>query len=90
MAVVWRARAIQDITNIVQYIALDNASAAVMMAKTLSDAGDSLATLPNRGRPGRSPGTRELVITPNYILAYRVSEPETVTILRVWHAKQNR
>jgi plasmid stabilization system protein ParE len=53
-------------------------------------AGDSLATLPRRGRPGRQPGTRELVALPPYIVVYRIAEDDTVTILRIWHAAQDR
>jgi toxin ParE1/3/4 len=51
-------------------------------------AGDALATLPERGRPGRWPGTRELVIarTP-FVLAYRLADG-TVQILRVLHGRR--
>jgi toxin ParE1/3/4 len=45
---------------------------------------------PYRGRPGRQAGTRELVIMPPYLIVYRVSGTEAVTILRVWHAAQDR
>jgi toxin ParE1/3/4 len=44
-----------------------------------------LVELPHRGRPGRWPGTRELVIprTP-YIVPYRV-RGDFIEILRVFH-----
>ena len=44
-----------------------------------------LAAHPHMGRPGRVPGTRELVVTRfRYILPYRVRE-QSVEILRVFH-----
>jgi plasmid stabilization system protein ParE len=43
---------------------------------------------PNRGRPGKKQGTRELVIPSlPYIVAYQVSE-DTVYIARILHAAQ--
>lgn len=33
---------------------------------------------------------REWVVTPNYLIVYRVDEQDRVTILRVWHAAQDR
>lgn len=38
-------------------------------------------------RRGRDPGTREAVITPNYILVYRVTA-EAVEIVNVLHTRQ--
>lgn len=45
---------------------------------------------PRRGRPGRQKNTRELVAMPPYIIVYRVTGTETVTILRIWHFAQDR
>jgi len=53
-------------------------------------AGDSLALFPRRGRPGRAPGTRELVTVVPYVIVYEVDETDTVMILRVWHGAQDR
>jgi len=87
MPVVWRARALADIARIARYIAEDNPVAAGRIAHNLLLAGDSLVIFPRRGRPGRLPGTRELVVMPPYIVVYRVSITDAVTILRVWHAR---
>jgi len=38
-------------------------------------------------RSGRVPGTREAVITPNYILVYRVTE-DAVEIVNLMHTRQ--
>jgi addiction module RelE/StbE family toxin len=90
MAVVWRARAITDIQRIAHYIAADNPVAARRVARELLLAGDSSTLFPRRGRPGRQAGTRELVTIRPYIIVYRVSDTANVTILRVWHAAQDR
>jgi plasmid stabilization system protein ParE len=49
-----------------------------------------LALFPRRGRPGRQTDTRELVVMPPYLIVYRVSGEDVVTILRVWRAAQDR
>jgi len=90
MPLVWRARALADIVRIARYIATDNPVAAARVANRLVLAGDGLVRFPRRGRPGRQSGTRELVAMPPYIIVYRVSAADEVTILRVWHAARNR
>jgi plasmid stabilization system protein ParE len=35
-------------------------------------------------------GTRELVTLPPYIMVYRVTGTDAVSIIRVWHAAQDR
>lgn len=79
-----------DIARITRYIAAENSSAAARLARDLAVAGDGLGWFPRRGRPGRYPGTREWVVTPNYLIVYRVDAQDRVTILRVWHAAQDR
>ena len=90
MPVLWRTRALADIARITAYIATDNPVAAARVARELLLAGDSLAIFPRRGRPGRLEGIRELPAIGPYIFVYRVSDPDAVTILRVWHAAQDR
>jgi addiction module RelE/StbE family toxin len=90
MRVIWRARALSDIAKITRYVATDNPSAAARIARELIVAGDSLCDFPRRGRPTTKAGIRELVVTPPYLLVYRITEPDTVTILRIWHGAQDR
>jgi len=45
---------------------------------------------PHRGRRGQQAGTWELVVMPPYLIIYRVSGADVVTILRVWHTAQDR
>jgi toxin ParE1/3/4 len=88
--VAWRAEALADIGRIVRHIAADNPVAAQRIGRELLLAGDSLAVFPRRGRPGRLAGTRELVAVSPYLLVYRIASGDAVTILRVWHAAQDR
>ncbi len=90
MPVVWRAKALADVGRIVRSIATDNPVAAKRVGRELLLAGDSLTMFPRRGRPGRLAGTREWVVMPPYLIVYRVSGTDMVTILRVWHAARDR
>jgi plasmid stabilization system protein ParE len=64
--------------------------AARGVGRELLLAGDSLVRFPRRGRPGRLAGTRELMAIHPYLIVYRVAGADMVTILRVWHAAQER
>jgi toxin ParE1/3/4 len=85
MEIRWLEDALADLTEIYRYIATDNPSAAARVVTRIQAAVRLLAGLPHRGRPGRWPGTRELIIpgTP-YIVPYRV-KGDLVEILRVFH-----
>lgn len=85
MRLVWRRLAQSDLAAIRRYVAADDPEAARRLVLRLLAATVQLATHSHMGRPGRVPGTRELVVpgTP-YILPYRVVGEE-VQILRVYH-----
>ena len=85
MEVRWLDDALADVTEIYHYVAADNPRAAARLAQRIQAAVRVLAGMPHRGRPGRWPGTRELVIprTP-YIVPYRV-QGDLIEILRVFH-----
>ena len=84
MRVVWRAAARDDRRRITAWLSDRNLSAAIRVARALVEASDSLAVLPNKGRPGRLPGTRELSSVPPYVIIYEVDQSgEVVRILRV-------
>jgi len=82
----WLRTALVNLDEEADYIAEDDPAAADRLVQRIPTAINLLAKNPSLGRPGRVPGTRELVIagTP-YILPYRV-RAETVEILRVFHA----
>ncbi|HWB10519.1 MAG TPA: type II toxin-antitoxin system RelE/ParE family toxin [Pirellulales bacterium] len=89
MKVRWLTGATRSLRAAHRYIASENPRAAAKMAERLEVAVARLATHPELGRPGRRPGTRELVVPGvPYIVIYRVVEPE-VQILRVYHTSRN-
>ena len=81
----WRPAARGDLLDLVRYIARDNVSAALRMHDAITSAVEGLPTHPQRGRPGRMDGTRELVVprTP-YVVVYSASAT-TIEVLRVLH-----
>lgn len=88
MRVRWLRNALRNLDDEAAYIATDDAAAARLVVKRVLDAVSSLAEQPGLGRPGRVPGTRELVVAKtHYIVPYRVRR-ETVEILRVLHTSR--
>jgi toxin ParE1/3/4 len=88
MIVRWSPEAAADFAAIVEYIRRQNPSAAERVANKIYDGVASLPSVPRKGRPGRTKGTRELVFSPlPYIAVYRVKD-EVVEIARVLHGSQ--
>ncbi|MDR2573577.1 MAG: type II toxin-antitoxin system RelE/ParE family toxin [Desulfovibrio sp.] len=85
MKVDWSEPAEEDLDAIVEYIARENLQAALDMDGLLRNSADELAVFAERGKPGRIPGTRELIVHKNYILVY-VLTPDAVQIVTVLHA----
>jgi toxin ParE1/3/4 len=82
----WLRCALINLDEEAEYIARDNPDAAARIVDRIATSVDRLATHPASGRPGRVPGTRELVVTGTpYIVPYRV-RGDSVEILRVFHA----
>jgi toxin ParE1/3/4 len=83
--IVWYPLALDDLQHLRTYIAQDDPASAATVARRTLDAVETLAEFPERGRIGRVPGTRELVVarTP-YLVAYRARE-NVIEILRVLH-----
>jgi toxin ParE1/3/4 len=88
MQIVWTAAALLDLAAIRQFIAADNPRAADRQVQLILAGVATLLQFPQIGRPGRVPGTHELVIgrTP-YLVPYRL-RGETIEIARVLHARQ--
>ncbi|WP_051709962.1 type II toxin-antitoxin system RelE/ParE family toxin [Andreprevotia chitinilytica] len=88
MRVVWLRRAINDRDAQLDYIANDNAKAAIEQGDRIADQIGLLAQHPEMGRAGRKQGTRELVInrTP-FILVYRL-KGDRIELLRLLHGAQ--
>ena len=84
LPVVWSAAALEAADAIADYISLDNPDAADRISARLFEATAALATHGTAYRPGRITGTREMVVTPSYIVVYRI-DPDAVRILNVLH-----
>lgn len=85
MNLIWLPRARDDVRKAFRYIANDSQTAAEGVVTRLRMQVKTLAEFPKSGRPGRVPGTREMVIsrTP-YVVAYRIVG-DVVEILAVLH-----
>ena len=88
MRVDWLRKALRNLDDEATFIATDDVVAARRVVKRILDAVAQLAEQPGLGRPGRVPGTRELVVTgTRYIVPYRF-RGATVEVLRVFHTSR--
>ena len=86
MTPVWSPEAINDLAALRAYIEQDDPAAAQRgVLRIIENVETLLPDNPEMGRPGRVPGTRELVIprTP-FIVPYRLVG-NTLQILRIYH-----
>ena len=86
MIVIWSSAAIADLTQLRAHIETDDPAAAQRVALHIAHNVDTLLPAnPQIGRPGRVPGTRELVIpkTP-FVVPYRIING-AIEVLRVYH-----
>ena len=88
MRVRWLRKALRNLDEEASYIANDDSAAARIVVERVLNAVAMLAQQPDMGRPGRVPGTRELVVPrTRYIVPYRV-RGDAVEILRVFHTSR--
>jgi toxin ParE1/3/4 len=88
MRVRWLQKAISNLDAEAEYIALENSKAAAEMFVYIKTKVDELSDFPSSGRPGRVPGTRELVIDQYpFVVPYRVVGNE-LHVLRVFHTRR--
>ncbi len=89
MRVRWLPTAWKNLDDIIDRINRDNSAVARKTAETILARVGQLAVHPHLGRPGRTAGTRELVVTGTpFIIPYLIKD-DVVTILRVLHERQN-
>ena len=89
----WTPLAFEDLQRISVYIERqESLTTANRVCRIIYDQIQTLRRFPLMGKPGLEPGTRDLVIpsVPTYIVAYRTRADDSVEILRIWHAAQNR
>ncbi|MBU1664723.1 MAG: type II toxin-antitoxin system RelE/ParE family toxin [Gammaproteobacteria bacterium] len=88
MRVDWLLQARRNLEQEADYLAVKNPAAAHDMLQTIRSAVCLLAQQPGAGRPGRVPGTRELVIQRYpYLIPYRV-RGDVLEVLRVFHTSR--
>lgn len=84
MIVIWTPEAEQDRTDIWDYIASDNPSAAARMDALFGEAAATLTIHPGMGKDGTVPGTRELIPHESYRLVYEIVG-DTIWVLALVH-----
>jgi len=87
-AVRWTQPANDDFLGLVTWIAAEQPASAASVGRRILNAVELLRDFPMQGRPGRSPDTRELVISGlPYLVVYCIdsADLETLVILRVLH-----
>lgn len=86
----WTEPAIRDLLEMRSWIIADEPVTAERVARSIKETVDHLETLPYRGRPGRVPGTRELVPAGwPWIVVYEVMD-DRVMILRALHGHKKK
>ena len=88
MRIVWSPQAREDLLLLSSYVAEDNPKAAKKLRDVILSKVQLLAETPHIGRPGRVPGTKELIIekTP-YIIPSRCKD-DRLEIVRVYHSSR--
>lgn len=88
MRVRWLHKALANLDAVADYMAQQDPQAAAQMFAYVTAKVDRLGDFPASGRPGRIPGTRELVIDRYPLLIpYRVVKQE-LQVLRVFHTRR--
>jgi addiction module RelE/StbE family toxin len=88
MRVRWLRTALRNLDDEASYIAADDPGAARLVVARVLEAVATLESQPALGRPGRVPGTRELVVRKTrYVVPYRV-RGDVIEILRVCHTSR--
>jgi addiction module RelE/StbE family toxin len=87
--VIWSRTAVDDLRQIVEFIASDDTAAAAGLAERILRRIERAAELPssNRAVPEKAEESiREIILRP-YRIVYQVnSQRDAIQILRIWHA----
>ncbi|MBI9112278.1 type II toxin-antitoxin system RelE/ParE family toxin [Maridesulfovibrio ferrireducens] len=81
----WKEDARKDLLSILGFIGEDNPEAARKLKLDLEARVDGLLEFPKAYKAGRVAGTREMVLSANYIVVYAESSDQII-ILRILHA----
>jgi toxin ParE1/3/4 len=87
MTVEWLAEALINLADILDVVGEESPQGAATLASEIQSRTARLETHPKLYKAGRVRGTRECVVTENYLFVYRL-QGANVQILRVLHARQ--
>ncbi|VFR23152.1 YafQ toxin protein [plant metagenome] len=87
LLIFWNAAAVDDLDDIIDYIAEYDVHAAIDMHERIESAVHPASEHPYLYPPGRVPGTREIVAHPNYVVVYEV-RADRIEVMAVLHARQ--
>ena len=86
----WRLSAVNDLTEISDFISENDPEAARAVVNRVLHSVERLASFPNSGRAGQVEGTRELVVPGlPYIVVYTCDDTD-VSIIGVFHGARDR
>jgi len=89
MRLVFTEPAERDLDSIIDYIALDNPTAAEKIFRAIVATAQRLTDFPEMGPVGRLPNTREITVTSlPYVIVYEVAT-DAITVLAVFHGARN-
>jgi toxin ParE1/3/4 len=83
----WSDPAKENLRRILDYIAAEDEGAAARLRGRIDAMIVPTLEHPYLFRPGRLPGTREIVVHPNYIVVYKVAA-EHIEVVRVLHTRR--
>ena len=89
MRIRWTVPAAKDLEGIKIYLEGNSPHLAEPTVRRIYESILTLKNAPNRGRPGRRAGTRELVLSPlPHLVIYRL-RGDAIEILHIYHGTQN-
>jgi toxin ParE1/3/4 len=87
LPVIWRPQAIENLVEIIGYISERNFQAANDLHNEIEHVVSNIPQHPYLYKIGRVAGTREIVVHPNYIVIYQVTE-SAIEVVSILHSRQ--
>lgn len=84
---IWEPEARLQYAILIDFVGERNPAAARQLAQRIDDGVERARQFPAIGRPGRITATRELIVHPNYLIVYQVTDT-AIDVLRLLHARQ--
>jgi len=93
MNLIWLPEAKDDLGRLYTFLMDINPASAAKALQAILDGSKYLQAYPNTGKPMPDDTSRREFFIPfgagSYVLRYRLLE-DTITIIRVWHSRENR